>query len=70
MDALHKRVVVRIRKLSAEKKMPISHLPDHAGVSRSHFWEVIGGRKSPTLQWLQRVAEALEVDVEEFFRHA
>jgi transcriptional regulator with XRE-family HTH domain len=70
MDALHKRVVVKIRQLSREKKMPISHLPDHAGVSRSHFWEVIGGRKSPTLQWLERVADALSVDVEELFRRA
>jgi hypothetical protein len=46
------------------KKIPISHLPDRAAVARSHFWEVLAWRTSPTLTWLGRVAAALEVDVE------
>ena len=70
MDALHRRVVARMRVLSKKKKVPISHLPDRADVSRSHFWEVMGCRKSPTLQWLERIAEALDVDVEELFRRS
>lgn len=27
-------------------------------------WDVLGGRKSPTLSWLARLAQALDVDVE------
>lgn len=66
MDDLQARVVVRIRELAKAGRIPVSHLPDLAGVSRSHFWEVMGCRKSPTLQWLERVAEALSVDAVEF----
>jgi SOS-response transcriptional repressor LexA len=34
---------------------------DLAGVARSHFWEVMAARRSPTLHWIERVALALEV---------
>jgi Cro/C1-type helix-turn-helix DNA-binding protein len=47
----------------AERKIPISHLPDHADVSRSHFWDVMAGKKSPTLAWLDKIARALDADV-------
>jgi transcriptional regulator with XRE-family HTH domain len=33
-----------------------------AGVSRSHFWEVMAGHRSPTLKWLSKIAASLEVD--------
>ncbi len=45
--------------------MALSHLADHAGVTRSHFWNVLAGKKSPTLQWLGKIAKALGVDVED-----
>lgn len=64
MDELHRRVVRRIRELAKSERIPISHLPDRAGVSRSNYWEVLGGRTSPTLLWLGKIADALEVDVE------
>lgn len=67
MDELHRRVVRRIRELARERKIPVSHLPDRAAVARSHFFDVLAGRKSPTLAWLGRVAEALEVDAGELF---
>lgn len=63
MDALHRRVTKRIRELAGERKIPISHLPDHADVSRSHFWDVMAGKKSPTLAWLDKIARALDADV-------
>jgi len=44
--------------------MSLTSLPDSAGVGRSHYWEVLAGRSSPTLNWLGMVAEALEVPVE------
>ena len=62
MDELHQRVVRRVRELAREKKIPLSHLPDRAAVARSHFWDVLAGKKSPTLKWLVRIAEALDVD--------
>jgi DNA-binding Xre family transcriptional regulator len=63
LDELHKRVATAIRRIASERKMPLTHLPDRAGVTRSHFWAVLGGKKSPTLRWLKRVADTLDVDV-------
>lgn len=65
MDALQRRVVRRVREIANEHGIPISHLPDHAAVARSHFWNVMAGKKSPTLRWLGKVADALNVDAEE-----
>lgn len=62
-DELHRRVAVRIRALAKAKGLPLSHLADRAGVSRSHFWEVLRCGRSPTLSWLNEVAKVLEVDV-------
>ena len=42
-----------------------SEAASRAAVARSHFWEVFGRRKSPTLNWLGRIAAALEADPED-----
>lgn len=65
MDELHQRVVARIREIAKKRGIALTHLPDRAGVGRSHFWDVMGGRSSPTLTWLGRVAAALDVDAGE-----
>jgi transcriptional regulator with XRE-family HTH domain len=62
VDELHRRVVTRIREVAEERGIPLTHLPDRAGVARSHFWDVLAGRKSPTLAWLAKIATALDVD--------
>ena len=56
-----------IRDISRKHRAALTHLPDLAGVSRSHFWDVLAGRKSPTLQWLSRIAQALEIGLPELF---
>ncbi len=62
MDEIHRRVVGNLKGAAKRRKIPLSHLPDRAGVARSHFWDVLAGRKSPTLKWLAQVTKALEVD--------
>ena len=61
-------MVRRIREVAADKKVPLSHLPDRAAVARSHFWNVLAGKKSPTLKWLGRIAGALDVDAGELLK--
>jgi len=51
-----------MRALAEGRGIPLSHLPDRAGVSRSHFSDVLAGRKSLTLKWLAGIAEVLSVD--------
>lgn len=68
VDALHRRVARRIRALASDRGIVLSHLPDRAGVTRSHFWRVLQGDASPTLVWLQKIATALDSDVEDLVR--
>lgn len=41
------------------------HVGICAGTSRSYLYAVLNGEKSPTLDWLERVAKVLSVDVHE-----
>jgi hypothetical protein len=61
-DKLHQRLVKRIREIAKRRGLRVSHLPDLAAVSRSHFWEVLALKTSPTLTWIGSIAAALEVD--------
>jgi transcriptional regulator with XRE-family HTH domain len=63
MDEIHQRLVSQIQNLAQQRGITLSHLPDYADVGRSHYWEVLKGRSSPTLEWIKKVADALGVDV-------
>ena len=63
MDALHTAMATKIRSLAERRGVPITHLPDRAGVGAGHFWRVLNGTASPTVAWLERIAAVLEVDV-------
>jgi transcriptional regulator with XRE-family HTH domain len=51
----------RIRELAAEREVPLSHLADRAGVSRSLLWEIFAQSASVTLETVQRLSDALEL---------
>lgn len=68
MDQYHQQLAVRIRAIAKEKGVPLTHLADLSGRSRSHFWDVMACRKSPTLKWLISLAEALEVEPAELLK--
>ena len=51
--------MAQVRASAAARGVQLTHVPDLAGVSRSHFWDVLAGRKSPTVAWLSKVAVAL-----------
>ena len=63
MDVLHTAMVAKIRSLAEKRGVPITHLPDRAGVGAGHFWRVLNGTASPTVAWLERIAAVLEVEV-------
>jgi DNA-binding phage protein len=62
-DTVRADMIVRVRRLAEERGVALSLLADFAGVSRSHFFDVLAARKTPTLDWLVKVATALDVDV-------
>jgi transcriptional regulator with XRE-family HTH domain len=50
----------RLRKHAARRKVSLEALADLAGVSRSHMWRVLRCECSPSIDWLGKVARALE----------
>lgn len=62
METLQERFTRRVRVYAQRQGLTVTHLPDYAAVSRAHFWDVMAGRKSPTLAWVSKVAEALGCD--------
>jgi len=62
-DEVHRRLVAAIRAAAKARGVQLTHVPDLAGVSRSHFWDVMAGRKSPTVTWLTKIAIALRVEL-------
>lgn len=52
----------RVREVAAAKEIPVSHLADRAGVSRSLLWEIFAQTASVSLATVQKLAEALGLD--------
>ncbi len=70
MDEPHRRIARRIRTLAQSRHIPLSHLADRAGAGRTHLFNVLAGRASPTIAWLVRIANVLDVDVAELVPRA
>ncbi len=62
LTGIQRRLAQRIKALALKRRILLSHLPDRAGVSQTHFWYVLKGVKSPTLAWLEKIAAALGID--------
>jgi transcriptional regulator with XRE-family HTH domain len=65
---LRARVAARIRELCARRNLQLIELADRAGVSRAHLFAVLAGRKSPTLDYLNRISTALGCDPHELLK--
>lgn len=52
----------RVRELATAKEIPVSHLADRAGVSRSLMWEILSQSASVSLETVQKLSDALELD--------
>jgi DNA-binding phage protein len=65
---LAERLILNIRRHAKERRIVVTRLPHLAGVGHTHFFEVLAGRASPTLQWLAQVAKALGVDVHKLLK--
>jgi DNA-binding Xre family transcriptional regulator len=61
-------VIRNIKAIARERGIMLTYLPDHAGVGRSTFFAFTAGKHSPTLSWLAKIADALDVDVADLLR--
>jgi transcriptional regulator with XRE-family HTH domain len=51
----------RLRELSTERGIALTHLADRAGIGRSHLWRLLNGEAAATLDVVDKLASALDV---------
>jgi transcriptional regulator with XRE-family HTH domain len=61
----HKRFIVRLKKLRADRGMTQEALAEKAGISRVYLARLETGKQDPTLTTLLKLAKALKVKVGE-----
>ena len=55
-------VAENLRRELEGQTLSMNEFASHAGVSRSQVYDVLAGRKAPSVDWLQKVASALKVE--------
>ncbi len=70
MAALDLRSIVasNIRRFAEERGITLNALADFADVSRAQLFDVLGGTKDATTDWLAKIAPVLEVEPWELLR--
>ena len=59
----------RVRELADDRGWSINYLADFAGLGRGFVSELLRGKKSPTLDTMAKLAEALEVEPWTLLKH-
>lgn len=52
----------RLREVAAERGVALTHVADRAGVGRSHLWRLLNAEAGATIDAVEKIAEALDVD--------
>lgn len=52
-----------IRELVDDSDITLDQLAEKAGVSRSHLMRVMAMASSPSIDWVQKIADAFDVDI-------
>jgi transcriptional regulator with XRE-family HTH domain len=68
MKTIHKRVSSNIRRLLDKKGLTMEQLAIEAEIDTGNLSRVISGKRYPSLALLQKIADALQVDVVELFK--
>ena len=61
---------LRIKELCKEHQMTINTLAETIGVAQPTMSRIVNGKQTPALETLEKIADALGVDVSELFRSA
>ena len=59
-----------VRKLRSDRGFTLQALADESGVSKSYLGDIEKGRKNPTTDVIEAIAEALSVPARELLYHA
>ncbi len=64
---IQSRVSTRIRRILQKKGMSAEKLAFSIDMSKAYMYDFLNGKKDTSLKTLQRIAEGLNVEVEDFF---
>jgi len=67
-DELRARVAQRIREAAKHKGVALTRMADEAGVSRVHLWTILNGESAASLDFIAKIAMALNADPDELVR--
>ncbi len=67
---VRKRVGLNGQRLRRGKRLSQEELAYRAEVHQTYLSGVEGAKRNPSIGVLERIAKALEVDIEEFFRRS
>ena len=62
MKDAHSALILHLQRQMTARAWSINRLADAAGIGRGALSEVMSKKRSPTLQTLQKLANALEID--------
>lgn len=65
---IYKQLGMRIRYLRKNKKWSIEDLALEADINKNYLSDLERGRRNPTLNILDRIAVALDINLEELFK--
>ena len=58
---------LRIREILESKDIKVSSLAETVGITRANMSNIVIGKSTPSLETLEKIANALEVDITELF---
>ena len=64
----HEILTLNLRRLTAEKHMPLTVVADRAQIPRRELFDALSGDYDPDVPWLERLAEAMDVRLWELVR--
>jgi transcriptional regulator with XRE-family HTH domain len=62
------RLEKNIRRLVKKRLWSLEQVALESGLSRSHFFYILAGRRTPSMATLKKIADAFEVDVSELWK--
>ncbi len=61
---------LRIKTLREKKELSQNGLANKAGISPTYIYQLERGEKSPTIEYLEFICEALDITLEDFFSNS
>lgn len=62
------RIARNVRRLVKKRGWTLEQVALEAGLSRSHFFYVLTGQRTPSMMTLKKITDAFRVDVSELWK--